>query len=44
MLEDFATAGQIVQGAWEEVLEYLEENWRAHLVGLGPRLIREPED
>jgi hypothetical protein len=43
MLRDFATAGQIVQGAWEETLEYLEENWRAHVVGLGPRLIQEPE-
>jgi hypothetical protein len=44
MHRDFATAGQIVQGAWEEVLAYLEEQWQAHLVGLGPSLIREVKD
>jgi len=41
---DFAAAGQIVNEAWTEVLTYLEEQWQAHLVGLGPSLIRESED
>jgi len=43
LLRDFATAGQIVEGAWKETLSYFEEQWQAHLVGLALSLIREPE-